>query len=38
MMDSLLFAFGLVLLVCGIGGYIVWVAYSLPPEKPREKE
>ena len=37
MMDRLLFAFGLVLLAFGVGGYIAWVAYSLPPEKPKQK-
>ena len=38
MMTNLLFAGGLVLLVCGIGGYIVWVAGSLPRAKPGEKK
>jgi len=37
-MASLLLAFGGVLLVFAIGGYIAWVAYSLPPEKPGEKD
>jgi hypothetical protein len=37
-MDSLLFAFGGVLLVCGIGGYLAWVANTLPPEKPRREK
>jgi hypothetical protein len=38
MMDIPLFAFGGVLLVCAIGGYLAWVANSLPPEKPRREK
>ena len=32
MTSSLLVTFGLILLICGIGGVLVWVAYSLPVE------
>mgnify|MGYP001611191964 CR=1 FL=1 len=32
MMPNLLLAFGLIVLIFGIGGVIAWVAYSLPPE------
>jgi len=37
MMSSLLFAFGGVVLVFTILGYIAWVANSLPPE-PKDKK
>ena len=38
MMGNVLLAFGGVVLVFVILGYLAWVANSLPPEKPRQEK